>query len=129
MKGALPPNSIDIFKTCEEPCLRRIFPTSVDPVNVSFRTLELEQNSSPIICDLLEVIMDKTPFGIPALSAITAIAKADKGVSSAGLATKEQPAARAGPNFLVIIALGKFQGVIEVTTPIGCLITNIFLSA
>ena len=91
--------------------------------------MELEQNSSPITCDLLDVTIDKTPFGIPALSASTAIAKADKGVSSAGFATKEQPAAKAGPNFLVIIAFGKFQGVIEVTTPIGCLITNIFLSA
>ena len=33
------------------------------------------------------------------------------------------PTARAGATFLVIIAKGKFQGVIAATTPIGCLIT------
>ncbi|MNT98075.1 hypothetical protein D3C72_2405730 [compost metagenome] len=35
-----------------------------------------------------------------------------------------QPAARAGPALRVIIALGKFHGVIAATTPIGCLITT-----
>jgi hypothetical protein len=35
-----------------------------------------------------------------------------------------QPAANAAPALRVIIALGKFQGVIAATTPIGCLITT-----
>ena len=35
----------------------------------------------------------------------------------------EQPAASAGDTFLVIMALGKFQGVIATHTPIGCLRT------
>ena len=36
-----------------------------------------------------------------------------------------QPAARAGPHFLVIIAIGKFQGVIAAQTPTGCFKTGI----
>ncbi len=37
----------------------------------------------------------------------------------AGLHTKVQPAASAGPALRVIMAAGKFQGVIAATTPIG----------
>lgn len=39
----------------------------------------------------------------------SARASADSGVSSAGLTTTVQPAARAAPAFLVIMALGKFH--------------------
>ncbi len=42
--------------------------------------------------------------------------------------TMAQPAAKAGPALRVIIALGKFQGVIAATTPIGCFITMMRLS-
>lgn len=41
----------------------------------------------------------------------SARASAEKGVSGGGLITAVQPAARAAPNFRVIIADGKFQGV------------------
>ncbi len=40
-----------------------------------------------------------------------------------------QPAASAGPDFLVIMALGKFQGVIAAHTPIGSFSTTMRLSA
>ena len=40
-----------------------------------------------------------------------------------------QPAAKAGPALRVIIADGKFQGVIAAQTPIACLITINLLSA
>ena len=43
----------------------------------------------------------------------------------AGLTTMVQPAASAGPTLRVIMALGKFQGVIAAHTPTGCLITRI----
>lgn len=39
----------------------------------------------------------------------SARARAEKGVSSAGFTTTVQPAARAAPTFLVIMALGKFH--------------------
>ena len=56
---------------------------------------------------------------MPAFSAKYAKESADSGVSSAGLTTHVQPAASAAPTFLVIMALGKFQGVIMAATPIG----------
>ena len=44
-----------------------------------------------------------------------------QGVSAAGLMTMVQPAASAGPALRVIMAMGKFQGVMAATTPTGCL--------
>jgi hypothetical protein len=38
------------------------------------------------------------------------------------------PAAIAGPAFRVIIAAGKFHGVMQAATPIGCLMTTMRLS-
>jgi len=65
---------------------------------------------------------------MPAFAAKCASAKAVSGVSSLGRATTVQPAAKAGATFRVIIAKGKFHGVIAPTTPMGCLITTILLS-
>ncbi len=69
-----------------------------------------------------------TPFGTPARSASTASASADSGVSSAGFSTIGQPAASAGATLRVIIAAGKFHGVIAAHTPIGSLVTTMRLS-
>ena len=44
-------------------------------------------------------------------------ASAESGVSSAGLTTIVQPAASAGPSFRVIVAAGKFHGVMH--TPVA----------
>ena len=71
----------------------------------------------------------KTPFGIPARSPSSAIASAEYGVAVAGFKTMVQPAASAGPDLRVIMALGKFHGVIAAHTPIGSLITTMRLSA
>ena len=73
-------------------------------------------------------MIDKTPFGMPARSARTPMTKAESGVSAAGRATKEQPAANAGAALRVIIAFGKFHGVIDAATPIGCFRTMMRLS-
>ena len=51
------------------------------------------------------------------------------GVSSAGLTTTVQPAASAGETLRVIMAKGKFHGVIAATTPTGCFITMMRASA
>uniref|UniRef100_A0A224XX72 Uncharacterized protein n=1 Tax=Panstrongylus lignarius TaxID=156445 RepID=A0A224XX72_9HEMI len=59
---------------------------------------------------------------MPAISAHCASAIAVNGVSSAGLMTTVHPAANAAPALRVIIANGKFQGVIKDATPTGCLI-------
>src|SRR5690606_30345997 len=103
-------------------------PTSVEPVKVSLRTTGFSQNSLPMAEDFDEVMIERRPAGRPARSARTASASAESGVSAAGRATKAQPTAKAGAQLRVIIALGKFHGVMEPTTPIGCLITVMRLS-
>src|SRR6056297_2069084 len=103
-------------------------PTWVEPVKVSLRTIGFSQNSLPVSEAFDDVTTEKTPLGMPARSAKTPKAVADSGVSSAGRATNAQPAAKAGAALRVIIALGKFHGVIDAATPMGCLITVIRLS-
>ena len=73
---------------------------------------------SPTFWGLLVVITLKTPGGKPAFSAKKARANAESGVSSDGFKTTVQPTANAGATLRVIIAIGKFQGVIAATTPI-----------
>ena len=73
--------------------------------------------------------MFNTPEGNPARCANSPIASADKGVCSAGLTMTGQPAARAGATLRVIIAMGKFQGVMAAQTPMGCFKTRMRLPA
>src|SRR5574337_1371262 len=98
-------------------------PTSFEPVKLSLRTVGFSQNSLPMSEERFEVMTEKTPLGTLARSARTASASAESGVSAAGRARKAHPAASAGPHLRVIIALGKFQGVIAAATPIGWRIT------
>jgi hypothetical protein len=83
----------------------------------------LSVSAAPILA-ASPVTMLITPAGIPARLARTPSANAEYGVNSDGLMTTVQPAARAGAALRVIIALGKFQGVIAATTPIGCFCTR-----
>src|SRR4029077_5024086 len=128
MKGALPPSSIEVFFTVFEHCSSSTLPTAVEPVNVTLRTIGLVVISPPI-AEALPVTTLNTPFGIPARSPSSAIASAEYGVMVAGLSTMVQPAGSAGPDLRVIIALGKFHGVIAAHTPIGSLMTTMRLSA
>ncbi len=114
--------------TLSAACLSRMRPTSVEPVKVSLRTAGFSQNSLPTAEDEEDGTTLNTPAGMPARSASTPITMADSGVSAAGRATKEQPAANAGAALRVIIALGKFQGVIDAATPMGCFSTVMRLS-
>ena len=57
---------------------------------------------------------------MPPSSASTASASAESGVSDGGLITKVQPAASAGAHLRVIMALGKFQGVMAAQTVKNC---------
>ena len=128
INGALPPNSIETFFIVSAQLRVRILPIAVEPVKESFRTIGLSVSAVPISLALVPTTTLRTPFGMPAWSASSANAKADSGVSEAGLITTGQPAASAGAHFLVIMAIGKFHGVIAATTPIGCLITRILRS-
>ena len=98
-------------------------------MNVNLRTVGFSQNSLPVDEASDVVTTWKSPAGSPARVANSPIAKADSGVSSEGRATNAQPAANAGAALRVIIALGKFHGVIDAATPMGCLITVMRLSA
>ena len=127
MKGALPPSSSDTFLTVDAHCAINCLPTSVEPVNVNLRTSGFSVNSCPIGAERFEVTTLNTPAGMPARRDNSASASADNGVCDGGLITKVQPAANAGPALRVIIAFGKFHGVIAATTPTGCLKTRIRL--
>src|SRR5438105_3322869 len=122
MKGALPPSSSDTFLTVPAHCAMRILPTSVDPVNEILRTVGFDVSSPPTSA-AGPVTTLSTPFGTPARSARAASASAENGVCEAGFDTTVHPAASAGPTFRVIIAIGKFHGVMQPTTPMGCLRT------
>ncbi len=126
MNGALPPSSIDTFLTVPAHCRMSVLPTSVEPVNESLRTMGLSVSSLPMT--LAEPVTTLTmPLGMPARSASSASASADSGVCDAGLITTGQPAASAGAHLRVIIAEGKFHGVMAATTPIPCLMTTMRL--
>jgi hypothetical protein len=103
------------------------FPTSVDPVNPSLRTSGFDVSSRPIAgaSSASPVTMLSTPAGSPASSPSRATARPDSGVCSAGFSTMVQPAASAGADLRVIIAAGKFQGVIPAVTPTGSFVTTI----
>src|SRR5450830_73864 len=126
MKGALPPSSSDNFLMLEAHCCINSLPIAVEPVKLSLRTMGLLVISPPMASGA-PVTTLKTPAGTPARSANTASASAEKGVASAGLSTIGQPAANAGPALRVIIAAGKFHGVMAAHTPIGSLVTTMRL--
>ena len=128
MNGALPPSSSESFLIVPAHCAISTLPIAVDPVNDSFRTTGFAVSSPPISA-AGPVMTLKTPLGKPARSASSASASAENGVCDAGFSTTVQPAASAGPAFRVIIASGKFQGVMHATTPTGCLMTMMRLSA
>ncbi len=124
MKGALPPSSIEVrFMVPAQQSATSFLPTSVEPVKVSLRTIGFEVSSSPI-APVRPARTLITPAGIPARSASSTIAKAESGVAVAGLHTVVQPAASAAPTLRVNMALGKFHGVMQATTPTGCLMTT-----
>ena len=123
----MPPSSSATFFTVRAHCAMSSLPTGVEPVNESLRTLLLPVNSPPI-STASPVTTLKMPAGMPARCASSAIANAENGVCGAGLITIGQPAPSAGAALRVIIAAGKFHGVIAVTTPIGWRSTMIRLS-
>ncbi len=79
MKGALPPSSSDIFFTVPAHCAINFLPISVEPVNVSLRTIGFEVISPPIAA-ADPVMTLNTPLGMPALWLSSAKASAEYGV-------------------------------------------------
>src|SRR3972149_3834102 len=85
----------------------RSFPTSVEPVKPILRTRGFFRNSLPISSGYSVVTTFRTPGGSPTSWRILVIAKAVKGVCSAGFRTTVQPAASAGAILRVIMVAGK----------------------
>lgn len=120
INGAFPPSSKDNFFNVEEDCFIKSFPTPVEPVNDTFLTIgELVIVSPTSAVFFNALMMFTTPLGTPARCASSARAKAVNGVSPGDFATTVHPAARAAPIFRVIMAAGKFHGVIRPQTPTG----------
>ena len=90
----------------------------MEPVKENFFTVSLAVSSAPMAREL-PVITLNTPGGTPARCASSPRASADSGVAEAGRTTKVQPAARAGAALRVIMAQGKFHGVMAAQTPTG----------
>ncbi len=126
MKGALPPSSSESFFSVSAERRARCLPTGVEPVKLILRTRASSSQASTTsgVRWREAVTMFGTPGGTPASSARATSASEVRGVSSAGLQTTVQPAARAGAILRAIIAAGKFQGVMAATTPTGSLMAN-----
>src|SRR6201999_2860990 len=127
--GALRPTSIEQLSTVSAAWRSSCRPTSVEPVKDSLRTRGSAIMAAPTGPGWDVGTTLTTPDGTPASVSSAARASAVSGVSSAGLSTTEQPAARAGPSLRVAIAAGKFQGVTSSETPIGWRETRILLPA
>src|SRR4029453_14216278 len=95
----------------------------------SLRTRPSSQRTLPTAGASMVVTIFSTPGGKPASCPSLAIASAQSGVPAAGLTTIVHPAASAGATFRVIMAIGKFQGAIAATTPMGCLMVRYRLDA
>ena len=117
--GALPPSSITVFSTRSAARRRSTRPTSVEPVKLSIRTARWSTTASSQSPDFDVGTMLTSPFGMPASSSSSPIRSAVSGVSFGGLMTAAFPAPSAGASLRVIIAAGKFHGVMIATTPIG----------
>ena len=79
INGALPPSSIETFFTVVAHCANNNLPISVDPVKLSFLTIELDESSPPMAV-AEPVTQEKTPGGMPASSANWHSARALNGV-------------------------------------------------
>jgi hypothetical protein len=93
-------------------------PTSLEPVKLMALMSGCSQRGAPTSSPV-PTTMFSTPGGSPASSKSLHSSSAIAGVCSAGLRTTVFPATRAGPIFQAGMAQGKFQGVINPTTPMG----------
>mmetsp|Transcript_16838 Transcript_16838/g.25590 ORF Transcript_16838/g.25590 Transcript_16838/m.25590 type:complete len:211 (-) Transcript_16838:595-1227(-) len=127
MKDALPPSSSDNRFTVSLLCFISSLPTGVLPVNEIFFMILFTHISSPtsLVNSRSAVTNSNTPSGTPALFASVSKAIAVNGVNSLGFKTQVHPAASAGPTLRVIIAIGKFHGVMRPQTPTASLIAII----
>ena len=125
MNGALPPSSKLNFLMPAALSAKIFAPVSVEPVKLILRTMGLCAKVCAMSAAEPHTIWNRSS-GTPASYASTAWAYALNGVKDAGLTNMAQPTAKAGAALRVIMAAGKFHGVMAAATPIGCLMTSSF---
>ena len=122
MNGALPPSSSETFFSCARALRHQELPDLGRAREAELPHRRVRGHLAPIsgASSAAPVTTESTPAGNPASSASAATASAESGVCSAGFSTIVQPAASAGADLRVVIAAGKFHGVIPAVTPTGC---------
>ena len=114
----LPPSSRWTCLSSSAAALVTATPVSREPVNVITGTSGWRTSASPASSPNPWTTLT-TPVGSPDSASSSTKRSASSGVSSAGLSTTVLPQTSAGASFQDGIAIGKFQGVIAPTTPIG----------
>ena len=116
ISGELEPSSI---VTLLRPATLQICsPTSMLPVNVTFRIRLSDTRASPMVPPE-PVTHWIASGGRPASSSISVSFRAERGVSEAGLMITALPPAMAGPTLWQTRFSGKLNGEIAATTPTG----------
>ena len=123
MLADLPPNSSATRLTESAANSATRLPARVEPVKLTMSTSGWLANTSPTTGPKPFTRLN-TPAGRPASWMISAKIMALTGAISLGFKTTVQPAASAGAIFNVIWFKGKFQGVMQPTTPIGSRTTS-----
>ena len=124
MNGALPPSSSETFLTVRRALRHQLL---ADLGRAGERELAHDRVRRELAADRAGGAGDDVEHALRECRRARRArhsASAEYGVIDAGLITIVQPAASAGPALRVIIAFGKFHGVIAAHTPIGCLITT-----
>ena len=114
----LPPNSNVTRLTEAAANSATRLPARVEPVKLTMSTSGWVAKTSPTTGPK-PLTRLKTPAGKPAAWMISVKIMALTGAISLGFNTTVQPAAKAGATLRVIWLRGKFQGVMQPTTPIG----------
>jgi len=116
--GFLPPSSRLSFLNRGAAVTARCRPVAVPPVKLMALMPGCSTRAcpqpGPVPCTML-----RTPAGRPASRHNSPSKNAVTGVSSEGLATTQQPTAKAGAIFQVNRYSGRFQGEMQPTTPTG----------
>jgi hypothetical protein len=118
MVGDLPPSSSETGISFSAALRAMPRPTSVPPVNDTFRMAGWVTSLSPTVLPAPGKV-EKMPGGSPAASTMRASTRQTSGLHEAGFSTTALPAASAGAIFWASDAIGEFHGVIPATTPSG----------
>src|SRR3990172_6136968 len=118
MLGLLPPSSRLTFFTLFEASRMISWPVVVSPVKATLPTPMWAAIAAPAEPPG-PVTTFTTPAGNPASRASSPSRRAVIGERLAGFRMQVLPAARAGPSFHDAMRIGKFQGTMSPTTPIG----------